>query len=542
MLQGLQNIRRWVVQRSRASLIYISLIILGLDLVFVVINYYSSKQALDKNLYQNAVEEQREFNLTMQMVYRNMMQMALYISQNKELNQLFLKGREAVLREGGGAGGKEAAAIRQQLLDKVKPAWDKLTAAFDIRQLHYHLGPGSLSFLRVHKPQKFGDRMDDLRFIIVDTNDEKTPRFGFETGRIYSGLRGVYPIWATDPKTHQQVYVGALETGTSFKQILPEFAKYFGVNVAVLLTKQHVESKMWPEFIKQYFKENPNNNYYVESSSSDLVKTIAAQTHFSNDFNAKRVQIIKLGNQYLAIFYFPLRDYRGELNKALPASGVVLMWSDATALIESFNKSIVVNVIYALLAFVVVEIALIWLFRREKRLALAEQEANMDGLTNIYNRRHFDKVFAKEFGFVKQLKSPLSIILCDVDFFKHFNDTYGHQAGDDCLRAVAACIKASIKRDSDSVARYGGEEFVMVLPNTSLAQAVARAERIRQQVADLKIKHKSSTVAEFVTISLGVACSDFSTTAADLLKQADDNLYKAKQAGRNRVEPQQGVS
>lgn len=537
LMPVIKTFRKWIVQHTKKSLIYISMIIFVLDAIFVVINYYSSKYTLSANLLQNAVEQQREFGLTMQMTYRNMMQMALYISQNKELNQLFLEGKQAVLAEGGGKGGAQANFARQRLLNKVKPAWDQLTKAFDIRQLHYHIGPGSLSFLRVHKPQKYGDRMDDLRFIIVDTNKEQTPRSGFETGRIYSGLRGVYPIFALDPKTGQRVHVGALETGTSYKQLLPAFAKFFDTNVAVLLTKQHIESKMWPEFIKEYFSKNPDINYYIEATSSKSAKIILSQIKISTDFISQQVQLIKMNDRYWSVYYFPLRDYVATRNSDLAPSGFVLLWSDATSLIHAFNDAFIVNIIYAFLAYVIVEISLIWFFTRERRIAKVEEEATLDGLTRIFSRGHFDKVYEQMFEDAKTSQSPLSIIMCDIDHFKQFNDTYGHQAGDDCLRRVVGQIRENIHRENESVARYGGEEFVVILPNTDERQALAVAEKIRRAVEKIGIRHSQSLVSENVTLSLGVATSHSCQSAKDLLKIADENLYRAKEKGRNRVEP-----
>lgn len=179
-------------KRKNRSVLYISAIILCIDLVFIAFNYYTSQKTLNSTLFQRAQTHQNEFNLTLDMTYRNMLQLSTYISNNDELNQLFLAGKKAVEKDG--IKSESVAVLRQKLLDKVKVPWELTTEKFHVRQLHYQLGPGSLSYLRVHRPSKFGDRMDNIRFMIVDTNEEKTERVGFETGRIYSGLRGVSPI------------------------------------------------------------------------------------------------------------------------------------------------------------------------------------------------------------------------------------------------------------------------------------------------------------------------------------------------------------
>jgi diguanylate cyclase (GGDEF)-like protein/PAS domain S-box-containing protein len=166
-----------------------------------------------------------------------------------------------------------------------------------------------------------------------------------------------------------------------------------------------------------------------------------------------------------------------------------------------------------------------------------QQLSVMDGLTRISNRRKFDQYIATEWIRLSREQGPLSLILCDIDHFKLYNDTYGHPAGDRCLIEVAQAISKVIKRPTDLVARYGGEEFVLVLPQTPLAGAIHLAQQIRLQVQALKIPHLSSSVDLYVTISLGVSCCiphpsfDFEV----LIAAADQGLYQAKERGRNQA-------
>lgn len=162
----------------------------------------------------------------------------------------------------------------------------------------------------------------------------------------------------------------------------------------------------------------------------------------------------------------------------------------------------------------------------------------LDGLTGIANRRQFDETMQREWRRCARMHAPLSLIMLDVDHFKAFNDHYGHQAGDECLRAVAEVLAEQVKRPSDLVARYGGEEFVCLLPETENEGAILVAERLRAAVARLDIPHDSSPVAPHVTISLGVATAlPVSDTSPEALSQlADRLLYQAKRAGRNRAE------
>lgn len=162
---------------------------------------------------------------------------------------------------------------------------------------------------------------------------------------------------------------------------------------------------------------------------------------------------------------------------------------------------------------------------------------DLDGLTQIANRRAFDEALQQEWKRLAREQAPLSLILCDIDFFKAYNDTYGHQAGDECLKQVAGILRKAAKRPADVVARYGGEEFVVILPNTSLRGAMQVAESIRSKVKSRAIVHEGSLVSKFVTLSFGVAgvVPLPKTTPDRLITEADQALYKAKVEGRDRV-------
>ncbi|MBF0328321.1 MAG: diguanylate cyclase [Nitrospirae bacterium] len=161
-----------------------------------------------------------------------------------------------------------------------------------------------------------------------------------------------------------------------------------------------------------------------------------------------------------------------------------------------------------------------------------------DGLTGLQNRRFFDEHFDIEWKRAVRESSNISLIMIDVDYFKAYNDRYGHLAGDDCLKLVASVLKGLVKRPGDFIARYGGEEFVVVLPSTEAAGALKVAEEMRQAVESIGIVHEGSSVSPNVTISLGVAYAEPLTDniPESIIAAADRALYKAKSAGRNRVE------
>jgi diguanylate cyclase (GGDEF)-like protein len=174
-----------------------------------------------------------------------------------------------------------------------------------------------------------------------------------------------------------------------------------------------------------------------------------------------------------------------------------------------------------------------------KKLQIANQElsalAYLDGLTQVANRRQFDRSLAQEWQRLRREKSSMALVLCDVDHFKAFNDFYGHGAGDDCLRQVARVLTEGLQRSSDEVARYGGEEFAILLPNTEMVGAVRLVERIQQDMIRAGLNHGKGGASELVTLSFGIASCvpSFAMSFADLLTAADRAMYHSKEQGRN---------
>jgi diguanylate cyclase (GGDEF)-like protein len=173
----------------------------------------------------------------------------------------------------------------------------------------------------------------------------------------------------------------------------------------------------------------------------------------------------------------------------------------------------------------------------KKAQARLEEMALVDGLTGIANRRSFDQRLKMEWSLGARMHHPLSLLMIDVDHFKNLNDTFGHQAGDDCLIAVAAALKSALPRNTDLLARYGGEEFVALLAGTGTEGAEVVAARMREAVEALKIVNETA-VGRTLSISVGIATYDDPRAGSGpaLIDGADRALYKAKQAGRNRTE------
>ncbi len=169
------------------------------------------------------------------------------------------------------------------------------------------------------------------------------------------------------------------------------------------------------------------------------------------------------------------------------------------------------------------------------RLALLD-EVRYDAMTGIYNRRYLEETLRKIIKTLSRVGANLSLMMLDVDFFKRYNDVYGHVMGDECLKAVARALKNGLTRDDDFVARYGGEEFAVILPNTDEQGVATVAERLMKNVRAAAIPHMKNDAADWVTISIGATSSRVRPDSADLdfIQKADEALYLAKQNGRDR--------
>ena len=180
--------------------------------------------------------------------------------------------------------------------------------------------------------------------------------------------------------------------------------------------------------------------------------------------------------------------------------------------------------------------------RRELLASLESSHAlehlvRLDSLTEIPNRRLFEEELNKEWGIAERNNETLALIIADIDYFKEYNDYYGHPAGDSCLVEVAQAMQRALVRPGDVVARIGGEEFAFLLPRTTLSGAISVAEHVRERIQALELPHDASPVAEHITLSFGVSSSDDASvySAADLIRAADMALYEAKRQGKNRI-------
>lgn len=246
---------------------------------------------------------------------------------------------------------------------------------------------------------------------------------------------------------------------------------------------------------------------------------------------AKRLRQLERDGEWTPIMFLSARASDEDLERGISVGG-------DDYLIKPVSEMVLVAKVRAMQRIAQMRYSLVVLTRR---LDDANRElrrlSSVDGLTSVANRRMFDEALTREWSRGVRHASQLSLLMCDVDYFKQYNDSYGHQAGDECLKTVAQTLAARVKRPTDLVARYGGEEFAVLLPDTDAEGALKLAEAMRQAIQALGANHAGSPLGS-VTMSVGVASMIAGRSepgSAGLVKAADEALYEAKRGGRNRI-------
>lgn len=249
---------------------------------------------------------------------------------------------------------------------------------------------------------------------------------------------------------------------------------------------------------------------------------------------ARRIRQLERDGEWTPIIFLSARASEADLERGIDVGG-------DDYLVKPVSEIVLKAKVRAMQRIAQMRYSLLLLTRK---LNEANRElsrlSSVDGLTAIPNRRVFDDTLVREWRRAERRGAPLSLLLLDIDHFKEYNDCYGHQAGDDCLRTVAASLDRALRRSSDLAARYGGEEFVIVLPETDVHGAASVAENVLEIVRGLSVEHARSQTAPVVTISIGIATAiparDDDSGWKTLLGDADAALYRAKANGRNRAE------
>jgi diguanylate cyclase (GGDEF)-like protein len=245
---------------------------------------------------------------------------------------------------------------------------------------------------------------------------------------------------------------------------------------------------------------------------------------------AQRIRAVEKPGDWTPIIFLSSLGKDEDIEKGISAGGDDYLHKPVSQVVLNAKIRAMQRIIQMRTSLVVLARKLDTANHELKRLSAS------DGLTGIANRRFFDEYISREWRRARRSATSIAMLMCDVDHFKLYNDTYGHQAGDDCLRQVANAIATNLERASDIAARYGGEEFAVILPETAIGGTLFVAEKIRHAIHQLNIPHSASQLGR-VTLSIGIAAAtpDADNSSDELIKAADQALYKAKHDGRDRV-------
>jgi len=409
---------------------------------------------------------------------------------------------------------------------------------FSVRQVHFHL-PNNNSFLRMHRPKKFGDNLSKARLTVKYVNENQKYIDGFEEGKIFNGFRFVYPLF--DDKRH----IGSVEISFSALAFIKDIAKNYKIKSNLLIDKNVVNEKV--------FKSEQSN--YIQSPLAEFYFQKSILAYLNMDLSNK-----KLSKKKDALIYKKIQDGEAfsrfddsfkQIVTFIPLKNPISKKVVAALTFRSNDLLISDKLKYTKLIFfisIVIIAAVLFLIYKELKYKkdleqevadrtlelqnsnkMLEEMAHTDALTGIYNRRYFYEISREIIALNKRENQHLSLAMIDIDKFKDVNDTYGHDKGDMVLQALVGEIISHI-RESDIFVRFGGEEFVLLFPNTKLENAVITTKKIRSIIA-------SSNIIEGISFTISAGVSEFreTDTIEDMLKRADVALYEAKNSGRNRV-------
>ena len=522
--------------------IWLSLFLAVSDALFVWINYRAEQTRFQNHLEQRSRYLHDLFAVELGNTSLRMQQTATFIASMPDVQEAFQQGRVAVEAEGGGAGGVRAQQARERLLKLVNVPWQELRDNFDTRQLHFQFGANATSFLRVHATDRYGDDLEGVRHTIFHALRDRSPKEGFECGRIICGIRGVTPVFMNG-RHSSDAFVGVLEAGTSFRTLLELLEKPSQAQFAVLLSIPHLTETYFPDRLTTLVRENPPiNGNIVEATLHPEVRDLLAMGEIDALVKSTGSTWLKVGDRHMAFTAFPLKDYLGQQDARRAPVGTVLAWMDVSEDIAQLDRDLQFNIAYAVVAFLVIEFLLFVALRKatatletviDYQTAELRDMAAHDELTGLYNRHYLDEFLKKEYALAHRQGRTFSVAIMDLDRFKDINDVHGHLVGDRVLVDASAQVKHRL-RASDLAFRFGGEEFLLIFPDTHLEDAGKLCDDLRRKMNEHAL---GGLEPGKVTASFGVAQMAESYEPLEaLLDRADHALYRAKSNGRNRVE------
>jgi len=425
---------------------------------------------------------------------------------------------------------EKLSKLRKKLLNKLLITY-KYMHKYNVRQLHFQL-PQSISFLRFHRPKKYGDSLKNIRETLNYVNEYKTSISAFEEGRIFNGFRNVYPIYKDNK------FVGTVEISFSFDAMQEILSKIDSTSYIFMINNKIVDTKVFKDEKVNYERSEFDGYDYDKNTLKNTMQMNLEEIHKINKLILKRVEA-KIKKGKLFSIYYKDKNIYDNNSIIISFAPIPNLNNDIVAYIIHYKFGHFVDIIlsnihilFALLTLLSILLSIllsVLILNENKKRKVIYNLAVHDALTGIYNRHGVNEVLNQKLEEFKRDKKDFSVIFFDIDFFKNVNDTYGHDMGDYVLENIVQIVDKEI-RTSDIFARWGGEEFIIFLPNTENNQAVNLAEKLRKLIQE----HAFSNITN-VTCSFGVTQLLEKDTKSSFLKRVDELLYKAKNSGRNIV-------
>ena len=492
----------------------IALIVLVFSSNALLFFYYQQNK---DNIKQNHIYELRkEFIITMS-VYSDMADSIYHLHiDTPGIKRIFAQGVQTT-------DPAEKNIYRKRLLYTLNGLYRKLIG-YNFRQLHFH-EKNNRSFLRFHRPNKFGDDLTGIRYSVEFVNREKKYISGFEEGRIFNGYRFVYPL------ALKNEHIGSVEISVSMKTLIKQLSQLFDKEAQFIIQKEQVAEKVFKSEISNYIVWDIDDNYVLDRavvqkcilekriSDNDaflIRKTLEKKSSKGNPFCLE----ISVDGASKVVTFLPIENFLGK------KMAYVFSISDNTKLREHARSLYMISAALMLLLVLFIVFTVYYRVSQKK----IEGMITYDFLTRALSRRAFFERLDAEFERYRRYRKPFSLIMLDIDHFKKINDKYGHTTGDLILSAIAEIITKSVRK-TDHLGRYGGEEFIILLPETAAKDAVTVAENLRKVISEHNF-HRAGTV----TVSCGVVEIHPQFMSIDeFVNEADKKLYRAKDEGRNRV-------
>jgi len=418
----------------------------------------------------------------------------------------------------------EKNRLREKLYNKLKKRYKRFKN-MGVMQLHFHLKDNT-SFLRMHKPEKFGDDLTKFRPSVAIVNKTKKPSEGFEVGKIVHGFRFVYPLFKASK------HIGSMEVSFSSEKLMNTILSNSNniIDSHFLVSKEEVEKNMWEEYRNSLYSLSRENPKFL----------IETRTHYSqNETVVNESNKIILNNMQKGISFSISSIYNHETSVGtfIPIQNIdadqviayMVVYSETDYLDNLSMQEQYIQILFISIVILLFMFSLYVTVNNEK----LQKMAHYDKLTSLANRAYFYIELKKEINRTKRLKSKLAVMFIDLDGFKAVNDTYGHDAGDQLLVDVARRLVDCV-RDVDIVARLGGDEFTVALCNV---KSEDKALRVANKIID-ELNKNFLINKNIVNIGASIGISiypDYAKNSDDIIKQSDDAMYMAKENGKNRA-------